>query len=80
MINRLFQIIYLLMEKPQMTAKELVDISPQDNGKLLCTVDVTDIDWFVSYVLSYGSYMRVLEPLYIREKVMREIEKMRNLY
>ena len=26
MLNRLFQIVYLLMEKPQMTAKELADI------------------------------------------------------
>ena len=26
MINRLFQIVYMLMEKPQMTAKELADI------------------------------------------------------
>ena len=41
---------------------------------------MTDINWFISYVLSYGSYIRVLEPLEIKEKVMQEIKKMNDLY
>lgn len=41
---------------------------------------MTDINWFISYVLSYGSYMRVLEPLEIKEKVVQEIKKMNYLY
>lgn len=68
---------------PQMAFRayeELADISVNDNGKLLCTVDVTDIEWFIGYILSYGSYIRILEPLYMKEKVMQEIEKMRKLY
>lgn len=60
--------------------EELRDITVMDNGKLLCRLEVTDIDWFISYVLSYGSHIRVLEPLEIKERVVQEIEKMKNLY
>ena len=60
--------------------EELNNITVTDRGKLLCKIEVTDINWFISYVLSYGSHMRVLEPLEIKEKVMQEIEKMKDLY
>ena len=60
--------------------EELSNITVTDSGKLLCKIEVTDINWFISYVLSYGSHMRVLEPLEIKEKVMQEIEKMKHLY
>lgn len=60
--------------------EELENITVTDGGKLLCDIEVTDIPWFISYVLSYGSYIRVLEPLEIKEKVMQEIEKMKHLY
>ena len=60
--------------------EELRNIQVTDNGKLLCHVEVTDINWFISYVLSYGSYIRILEPVEIKEKVIQEIKKMNNLY
>lgn len=60
--------------------EELRNIEVADSGKLFCNVQVTDINWFISYVLSYGSYIRVLEPLEIKEKVMQEIKKMNDLY
>ncbi len=136
MLSRLFQMVYLLMEKSQMTAKELAEIFevsertiyrdidkltmllhlngskmpywdifiwksfiPEisremafrayeelsnivvtDNGTLLCKIEVSDIPWFTGYVLSYGSNIRVLEPVEIKEKVKQEIEKMKDLY
>lgn len=60
--------------------EELRNIEVTDSGKLLCNVEVTDINWFISYVLSYGSHIRVLEPLETKEKVMQEIKKMNYLY
>ena len=60
--------------------EELPDISVVDDGRLLCSLEVTDIDWFLSYVLSYGSHMRVLEPAEIREKVRLEVERMRDSF
>lgn len=60
--------------------EELRNVTVMDNGKLLCRLEVTDIDWFISYVLSYGSHISILEPMEIKERVIREIEKMKNLY
>lgn len=60
--------------------EELSNITVMDNGKLLCSIYVTDFNWFTSYILSYGSHIRVLEPLEMKEKVMQEINKMKNLY
>ena len=60
--------------------EELSNIVVKDNGTLLCNIEVSDINWFTSYVLSYGSHIRVLEPIEIKEKVMQEIEKMKHLY
>ena len=60
--------------------EELSNIEVTDSGTLLCNIEVSDINWFTSYVLSYGSHIQVLEPIEIKEKVMQEIEKMKHLY
>ncbi len=60
--------------------EELSNIAVTDKGTLLCNIEVSDINWFTSYVLSYGSHIRVLEPIEIKEKVMQEIERMKHLY
>lgn len=60
--------------------EELNDIEVTERGTLLCKAEVSDIDWLVSYVLSYGSDIHVLEPLELREKVKHEINKMKELY
>lgn len=60
--------------------EELKNIVVTDRGTLLCNIEVTDINWFIGYVLSYGSHIRILEPFEIKEKVMLEIDKMKHLY
>ena len=60
--------------------EELSDISVSPDGKLRCVVEVSDIHWFISYVLSYGSHIRILEPLEIKERLIQEMENMRKLY
>ncbi len=60
--------------------EELSNIVVMDNGTLLCKIEVSDIPWFTSYVLSYGSHIKVLEPMEIKEKVRQEIERMKDLY
>lgn len=59
---------------------ELLDVKEADNGRLTCTVEVPDMKWFIGYVLSYGSHMRVLGPPEIREELAREAEKMSRIY
>lgn len=60
--------------------EELENIVVADDGTLLCSIEVSDINWFISYVLSYGSYIRVVEPLDLKEKIMVEIDKMKHAY
>ena len=60
--------------------EELSNIVVTDKGTLLCNIEVSDMNWFTSYVLSYGSHIQVLEPIELKEKVMHEIEKMKHLY
>ncbi len=60
--------------------EELENIEVTKDGMLRCVIEVTDIDWLVSYVLSYGSYIRVLNPPELKERVMVEIKKMNQLY
>ena len=60
--------------------EELSNIVVTDKGTLLCNIEVSDINWFTSYVLSYGSHIQVLRPIELKEKVMQEIERMKHLY
>ena len=60
--------------------EELNDLEVSDKGSLICDVEVSDMDWFISYVLSYGSHIRVVKPEAVKNKVISEIDKMRRLY
>ncbi|MGN1343072.1 MAG: helix-turn-helix transcriptional regulator [Traorella sp.] len=60
--------------------EELDNITLMENGNLLCHLEVSDINWFISYLLSYGSYIRVIEPDYLKERIIQEIMKMKKIY
>lgn len=60
--------------------EELNDLEVSDKGSLICDVEVSDMDWFISYVLSYGSHIHVVKPETVKNKVISEIDKMRRLY
>ena len=60
--------------------EELNNIVVTDSGRLLCNLEVTDMEWFISYVLSYGSHIHILEPLEVKERVVQEIRRMEDLY
>ena len=60
--------------------EELSNIKVTDSGMLRCEIEVSDMDWFIRYVLSYGAHMWVVEPLEVQEKVILEIDKMKRAY
>ena len=60
--------------------EELNDLEVSDKGSLICDVEVSDMDWFISYVLSYGSHIHVVKPEAVKNKVISEIDKMRRIY
>ena len=69
--------------KPEMAFRafdELRDITVQEDGSLHCAVQVTDIQWLISYILSFGAYAKVIEPSDLKQQVMQEIKRMHESY
>ncbi|MDD6328759.1 MAG: YafY family protein [Lachnospiraceae bacterium] len=69
--------------KPEMAFRafdELRDITVQENGSLRCAVQVTDIQWLISYILSFGAHAKVIEPSDLKQQVMQEIKRMHESY
>ncbi len=55
-------------------------ISVLENGDFIITIEFPDTPWIYTFLLGYGSEVEVLEPLYIRERLIEEIKKMTFLY
>lgn len=51
-----------------------------DDGRLLYTTDYTDMDNLVTWILTFGDKVEVLEPENVREQVKTTIEAMRKNY
>ena len=79
-INNISVTLEISQEMAFRAYEELNNIKVTDRGTLLCNLEVSDIKWFVGYVLSYGSYIQVLEPIELKEKIMHEIDKIKHLY
>lgn len=61
---------------------EFTNVIKTKENKLLCNAEIeeSNIEWFVSYVLSYGPHIKVCSPEVVKEKVAMAIKKMANLY
>lgn len=59
---------------------ELSGVTMAEDGRLRCTIVIDEIEWFVSYVLSFGPYMQVLEPAEVREQVISALSQMQSQY
>lgn len=79
-INNISVTLEISQEMAFRAYEELNNIKVTDRGTLLCNLEVSDIKWFIGYVLSYGSYIQVLEPIELKEKIMHEIDKIKHLY
>lgn len=72
-----------LLIKPQMAFRaydDLPNVTATETGELICEIDVTEMEWFLSYVLSYGPYIRVIEPDEVKERVKQAINEMGEIY
>lgn len=59
---------------------ELSNITTLINGNLLCEIPVIDMDWFVGYLFSFGSYAEIIEPEHVRMQVKSQLHKMLRKY
>ena len=54
---------------------ELEVLEHLENGNLRCAVNIPDISWGISYLLSFGSGIKVIEPDSVKNMLLQEIEK-----
>ena len=55
---------------------ELEVLEHLENENLRCVVNIPDISWGISYLLSFGSGIKVIEPDSVKNMLLQEIEKM----
>lgn len=52
----------------------------QDSGNFIVTTELEDDSWLMTYLISYGSHLKVIEPLSLKNKVKQEIKQMLKNY
>ena len=56
------------------------DIIKNDDGSCIVFMCLPDDNWLYSYILSFGALVEVLEPENVRAEVLRQLEKIKNIY
>lgn len=59
---------------------ELSNLSEAKDGKLLCTLNITDMEWFLGYILTYGNGARVIQPESVRELIRNRLQLIQGEY
>ena len=49
-------------------------------GNYIVETDVFDNYWLISFILSFGSQIEIIEPIDLKEKLLDEIEKIKKIY
>lgn len=49
-------------------------------GNYIVETSVSDNYWLISFILSFGSQIEIIEPVELKEKLLDEIEKIKKLY
>lgn len=71
--------------KKEMTERVYEDFNPeqckkQKDGSFIVTVTWPEDEWVYGTLLSYGENLEVLEPMHIRENLMKKVKKMHRNY
>ncbi len=56
------------------------NIVKNEDGSFTVTMDFIETDWVYGYLLSFGFYAEVLEPLHIREAIIEHLKKSLDKY
>lgn len=59
---------------------ELKDITQSPDGKIISTIDVPDMEWFLGYMLTYGQSARVIEPESVIKLLKERIHQISHMY
>jgi predicted DNA-binding transcriptional regulator YafY len=55
-------------------------IQSMNDGTFSVKADMLDDTWLYSLLLSFGSSVTVIEPLYVKENLLKEVKKIQELY
>ena len=56
---------------------DLNQIKVEKNGDLVVTADMSQDDWLIGYLLSFGVYVEIIEPVHLKKIIA---EKAREIY
>ena len=56
------------------------NIKQLENGDFIVSVEMPMNDFVYGYILSYGEHIKVLEPMFIKEKIKEKLQKSLNFY
>lgn len=59
---------------------DLKDVVKNPDGSLTVAADLPEDEWLYSFLLSFGTAVRVLEPERVRENMLARVEKIREFY
>ncbi|MCI9016233.1 MAG: YafY family transcriptional regulator [Clostridia bacterium] len=55
---------------------EIENIKTNDDGDFIVKFSCPDNDWIYEYILSFGEYIKVISPNYVKEVIKEKIQKM----
>lgn len=56
------------------------DIVEQQNGDFIVIMKVSNTHWLISFILSFGSKIKILKPDFLKEQLIIEMKKMMKIY
>lgn len=54
---------------------EANEITEQENGDLIASAEMPEDSWLIGYLLSFGTRVEVIEPIYLKEILSKEAKK-----
>ena len=56
------------------------DVTRNKDGSYIVSMSLPENNWLYEYILSFGAFVEVLEPQNIREEIVRQLEKIKDIY
>lgn len=55
-------------------------VNKKENGDLIVSVEMQEDEWLIGYLLSFGTQVNIIEPVYLREIVAEQAKKIYEKY
>ena len=55
-------------------------VSKKENGDLIVSAEMPEDEWLIGYLLSFGTNVDIIEPVYLRDIVAEQAKKIHEKY